>query len=559
MNFLKVILLTVLFSLTFHSCSEDTSDDPENQEQIPFAGEVYSSEFVYIQTEVATADNYDATLNGTPIKVVDPGNELGDLMFFVDPAMVTIGGNDNILEIPALDLKLRYEVRETVLESSVAETLEPYFMAINSAEFDTSTAAGQNAQRFREGLLQMYQSLSQEEKRSIALFHQANSSLFNTAYSDLRSGRMPNENFDACLAATFLTGVFGGGAYLLANPATLVLSAISAGIAIVALIEAKEYCTAWVQGEIKHAFLKLDGIISDRSLEPSRMPDGIQFTSAEPKALSAVNVMRSLQSSDADDTNADISRFFSFVPRLNDYIVNTLNDIIIWYNDQVPFFAEVDPFQAPVDIPENGTEEPIPLEIASSFLFGFSVADSDVAIDYTMDQDGEIIFTMTIDENASEQEIETTLNYTYSDQFNDGVTGSFPITVTAQPLVGLWDMVLFHNGVPVGEYYDIYESDCPNILYGRETMSGNFTFNADNTFSYSWTTIQIVYNIQYDSDCEIVGDSENVTYNDVETGTGTYSFNGNNYILDYDEGGTETVQFLEQDRIKIFEEEYVRQ
>ena len=80
----------------------------------------------------------------------------------------------------------------------------------------------------------------------------------------------------------------------------------------------------------------------------------------------------------------------------------------------------------------------------------------------------------------------------------------------------------------------------------------------DGTFSYSWTTSQIAYNIQYNEECDIVGDSDNVTRTNTETGTGTYSFNNTNYILDYDNGGKETIQILGPDSIKIYQEEYTR-
>ncbi|PVW13171.1 hypothetical protein [Marixanthomonas spongiae] len=558
MKYIKFIMVSV-FVLVMTSCAtEDNSDDPENQEEINFGGEVSTAQFVYIYDKEFSENSYEATFNGEPITVVNSQKEEEDLlMFYVDPVLANANSENNVLRIPALDIKLRYKVVQSVLNASVEETMAPFFEVIDNAEIDTTTTVGENSQKFIDGFNQYYNSLSPVEKEDIAIFVQMNEDMFSLAYSR-QQGLEPFQNFSKCRQAKFQTGVFGAGAALLANPGTMPLSIVSAALAVVSFTKAVKYCTFFMEDTIKHAFLSFENMVSSRTEGTGGKLATLEFVSGVSTSLNAVHGLRSLQASDASDTNEYISDFFSYVTKINDFIVTTLNNVIAWYNSQVSFFLQVEPYNTPVPIPENGTQEEAALEQYRYEMFDFSVADNNVSIVQQHFNNGTVSFKLKIAEGAAQQEITTTLNYTYTDLYNDEVTGSFPIVVK-NPLKGFWDMVIFYNEIPVGEYQNLYAAGCPNIIDGKETMFGNFTFYEDNTFSYSWTTIQIAYNILYNEDCEITGDNENTTREHVEEGTGTYHYNGTNYILDYDEGGTETVHILGPDRIKIYQEEYVRQ
>ena len=120
-------------------------------------------------------------------------------------------------------------------------------------------------------------------------------------------------------------------------------------------------------------------------------------------------------------------------------------------------------------------------------------------------------------------------------------------------------MVSFDNGVPVGNSVSTYSATCPNILAYQEFESGSFTFT-ETGFSYIWSNVIVMPQINYNPEtCEIYGDNPDTTNNDSESGSGTYQFNGTSYILTY--SGSEeqnTVQFITEDRIKIYDQEFTR-
>ena len=80
---------------------------------------------------------------------------------------------------------------------------------------------------------------------------------------------------------------------------------------------------------------------------------------------------------------------------------------------------------------------------------------------------GVLFATIEIGLNDSEIEISPAFNTKEISEEN---------LVVKHSLEGVWDMVIFYDEVPVGEYFNIYSSNCTNILEAKETMYGNFTF-----------------------------------------------------------------------------------
>lgn len=130
-------------------------------------------------------------------------------------------------------------------------------------------------------------------------------------------------------------------------------------------------------------------------------------------------------------------------------------------------------------------------------------------------------------------------------------------------ILGVWEMDIFNNDVPVGQYINEYSTQCPDIVVGKTSMSGSFEFPEgvyEGPFNFTITDYYIDTQVTFNADCEITEDLPDTETETTETGNGSISYDGENFILYYyDTGNTETITLLGQDRIKIAQEEYVRQ
>src|SRR5690554_839862 len=173
----------------------------------------------------------------------------------------------------------------------------------------------------------------------MAEFYQANMELFNIIGEE--GGRSTNFlGLSKCQQAKFLTATLGGAAGILANPATMGLSVLAGAGAVVAFMDAVEYCTNFMSQKLKQVFLKFDNMLSSRPGKDNSAYAKEQFTKnlqgqsnqilsrkttltfehGEPQSFDAANGMRSLQASDASDANSIIAEFFSLIESLNNFV-----------------------------------------------------------------------------------------------------------------------------------------------------------------------------------------------------------------------------------------------
>src|SRR5690554_160695 len=213
----KVVLLILLASACFNSCSKD-DDKPSDDEAID-GGTIYTSELVRIAAEGLSQDLYDATFNGVSVQLVN--NDQDELLFFVQSDLAKLNEN-NVLEIASLEMKINYTVVKTNLPTTPEETLAPLISNLNNIDTN-GFAQGTKVQQFIDSFNNYYASLSAQEKTDMAEFYQANMELFNIIGEE--GGRSTNFlGLSKCQQAKFLTATLGGAAGILANPATMGLS-----------------------------------------------------------------------------------------------------------------------------------------------------------------------------------------------------------------------------------------------------------------------------------------------------------------------------------------------
>jgi len=422
MKYLKFILLSLLVCMSYNSCSsDDNNDQEEEQGEVMDGGTVYTSKLVLIETENLSGENYEAEFNGDPVTLANNGQ--GALVFFVLPELSKIG-QDNYLEIASLDMKIRYKVEQTALPGSAEETLAPFMDHLNNIDtggFDQ----GDKVAEFISGFNDYYASLTDAEKHNMAEFYQANKELLDGTL------QKPNEteNFlglSDCQQSQWLTATLGSAAAILgSNPATMGLSVLSGAGAVVAFKSAVESCSGFMNEKLRHAFAKFNDLFSDKQEEDL---DYLSFNSGEQQSFAMKNGMRGIQESDASDGNEYLTSFFSFVSEINDLILNKLNLLIDWWNEHLPSFFQIEPFDTPIDVPTTAQPEEQVITQETFGKYSFSVADSNVSISSINLSGGNINITLNITD-PSQTEISTTLNYTFQDDINNH-QGSFPVVVS---------------------------------------------------------------------------------------------------------------------------------
>src|SRR5690554_5640972 len=448
----KSVFLILLVVASFNSCSSD--DERQTNENDIEGGTVYTSQLVTISPEGFLENIYDATFNDAPVQLAN--NDSGGLVFFVQPDLALVGER-NVLEIPALEMTINYTVKETVLPGRPEETLAPFITRLNDVDtggFDQ----GEKVRGFLDSFNNYYASISASEKMAMAEYYHANPDLFG---SFLFEGRTTDFlGLDKCQKAKFLTATLGGAAVILGNPATMGLSILSGAGAVVAFMDAVEYCTDFMSQKLKQVFLKFDDMLSSRpfqelgaksqiqvsNVQPKQMGGSLEFVHGTAKNFHAGNGMRSLQVSDASDSNSIVAEFFSLVESLNNFVLETLNGAIAMYNNEVSSFFEIDLFEIPINIPANGEVETLALDQETFGAFNFSVGSAEVELGSINFANGEVNLTLNMaDPNAGE--VSTTLDYIFKDDFNER-QGSFPIVVSSEEDVqfvyeGVWIMSIY--------------------------------------------------------------------------------------------------------------------
>ncbi len=421
------ILFYLIISVALAACSSDDDKTSDEQSETLNGGIINTYEVVLLEHDGITEETYQGTFNGNAIEIgSDTENHL---VFLVLPEMVS-ASDDNLLEVPSLGLKVNYQVQETVLQETAEETLEPFMESLNSTDTD-SFDQGDKVEDFINSFNLYYASLSDSEKDVMAKYYFANSSLFDAVFAT--AGRT-NENLlglSQCQSAKLKMAVLGVMAAGLANPGTMPLSILSAAGAVVSFKNAVHYCTDFMSQKIKQSFLMFNDVVSSRQDFAERTNNSmLTFNSDELQSFSAINGMRGIQASDASDVNQEIENFFTYVNDINDFIINKLNIVITVYNDFAPSYFAIEPFEQAITVPQNSDAEEQELTQEVFNNFSFSTGNNDVQISNISFNDGNIDIVLAMTDPQME-EVATTLNYTYSDNYNNR-EGSFEIIVSQE-------------------------------------------------------------------------------------------------------------------------------
>ena len=524
---MKPYLAILLIFVTLQGCSSDESSIPDetpNNEVID-GGIINTYELVTIDIENITQDEYQATLgtvNTTVIKV----NETK--VAFQVPNTSNLGVQ--ILSIPNLNgLQIQYDVRETDLSQSQGEVintfqenLDQYIISIEGTpEYDYVDS-------YRQRVAEILGSLTIDETIALAKFYKANEPLFNSTFA-IYTNRTALTDSNLQLLSKFSASalVFGLATAYVVIPPYEVTDILAAGLAIVSWSKAKDFYRRFAQRNLKIVSVVIDEILSFKGINNT-----ITIQANETSTLPLASRQRPLSNEDSSDPNENITKFFDSNSTFND-VINSLNSAITYLNDNF-FFSDLDVLQNTT----LNTNVPIESTNSNELFFNnlnFSIESDNVEINQLSYNDGSIDLNVSfINPEEVENQLETTLTFTYSDDFNS-TTGSFPITIQNElSILGDWT---------------ITGSDFCEVSDGStftDSGSGIITFNDDgtvimdddsngnyltNSYTFENNTIMITtsYRDYFDPECDgvnyqTVNNSFNLTLeNDMTSFSGTTS------------------------------------
>lgn len=465
-------LLCILTIITlFNSCSKD---DPiiEPEESFIEGGTIKILSLVKITNDNVIQEQYSGKIGN--IDVLFYKTDEKELTFTV-PNSSEIG--ENILEIPNLNnLKIKYDIIDTELQGTPEENISSYFTNVDNYLLTANNS--NNIKNYFENLNNYFQNASEDEKIMMAKFYKANQNQFdailNRDFLNKSSGKSSVDAGDIKILLKYVSAVLAcgvGTAVAILNPEP-VTKAIAAGIAIVAFDVAEDLKRDFANRNILKLNVIIDGINSDLASKSSKKSELTLYNEIE-KSFALQSKSRALINSDTDSNNSNISKFFSNQNIYNSAI-EKINSAISFVNDKL-FFSNI----SLLEISSLEDSKPELTESASDLFFNnatFSIESNNLNIENIGFDNGKLnVKVKIIDESIVNEFVETKLNYSYKDDFNE-IGGSFPLKIIIDPCL--------NSTAP--EISNISQLNCPGDDNGYSIpLSFSFDFQSSSQFNPS--------------------------------------------------------------------------
>lgn len=554
-------LAFLVFSLVLIlSCSKDDTDETLVDQN---GGQISRFQIVIIDFgETSLSDNtYSGTFNNQPITL----NNVEDnkLAFYVNET-IPLGTTE--LNIPALsNTKIIYEVVEAVLTQTPAATLQP--LLDYQVQYGTTLTNDPEDAPFLQNhnsLTAYLASLTGDDAIKAAKFYQANKTIFDAVYNtnfDAIQGKNPNqpqEDFDFQLyrsliqrhKAVVIVTVIAG--FLAATPPyELIETGITTAVALVGIRKSRDYHNQIITDVFRVIQIKLNDVLGDNARVSNMKLAPLSLSDNQLATLPFKVNAKNFNSTDNAIQKEFVQKYFTSKNSLNNFI-NKLNSVITWVNNNNSFFTLST--IATINVPTTTSLNSFDANTQLMQRFSFSVNHPNLSLETaTLSSTGQLNLKVKFIGNPTTIPINSTLNYTYNDDFSS-FSGSFPIKVdNTISLVGTWVLESFSDGIPVGQYETQYSEQCPAISFQ------NFRFNSEtivftsNAYSQNSSTQIVFFNktINY-TNCTVTSDSPDTqqSYNDATNGT--YIINGANIELADSSGNVDVIPivFLTNNKFK---------
>ncbi len=482
------MIFLAVFILNGCSSGEDVQTDDTQQEtdisDADFGGTITETQIVTIENTAFTEDTYVGTIAGLTVELVKMEDSK---MSFMVPTDIDTG--EQLLTIAGLDhIKIGYEIVENILPGTPDEVLSGMFS--NIREFETTLDIGESSlytKDFLERFNQFYVNASAADKKTIALYYNANRDFINELLLPIQLRNDGVTSLNKFLRATAAFGIGVVAAYF-SVPGNPVLAIAGTVLAIVAWKKARNHYSAFADFKIKKLGFLIDGVSSEFS---NRMSDPLLLDPYNNEGITFDVKERKLDSEDYGSTNENLIGFFESFSNF-EIIVVRLNNAIEFINDNV-WFANVG-FITETSIPVDSPEEIVPAILINDNIT-FSFDDSNLKIVEVFPTVNGIYIHYEFIDNSWNGDfyVDTNLNFTYEDDFNS-FSGFFPVraikTLNRASFFEDFNQLSFDNGnitrvidFPVGGFY---ETDVTTIipLHSPTCTNGNGTgseYDCSNT------------------------------------------------------------------------------
>jgi len=343
-------------------------------------------------------------------------------------------------------------------------------------------------------------------------------------------------------------------------PYELIETGITTTVALAGIRKSRDYHNQIITDVFRVIQIKLNDVlgnnarVSNMKLAPLSLSDNQLATL--PFKVNAKN----FNSTDNAVQKEFVQKYFTSKNSLNNFI-NKLNSVITWVNNNNSFFTLST--IATINVPTTTSLNSFDANTQLMQRFSFSVNHPNLSLETaTLSSTGQLNLKVKFIGNPTTIPINSTLNYTYNDDFSS-FSGSFPIKVdNTISLVGTWVLESFSDGIPVGQYETQYSVQCPAISIQ------NFRFNSEtivftsNAYSQNSSTQIVFFNKTINfTNCTVTSDSPDTqqSYNDATNGT--YIINGANIELADSSGNVDVIPivFLTNNKFKAGGSVYNRQ
>ena len=488
MKTIKTLFLLIALSLLSCSKEDDSSSPNEN------GGTIYRYQIVTIDmpNEEINQNEYNATLGNLPVVVIKKDDH--QLVFGV-PEEIAIGNAE--LVIPGLNnKKVKYSIVEPQLELTPDETIEDLF-TLGTTYFNgilQPNTIDNEAQSVFEQFQSYYENLSPTEKETVALYYQVNKQVIDNVLlfnGDTISGRFTSGDVVVitkfCLAAA---ATVGGG--IAVRYGDISLKLLGVVIAKIGHSKAIDYHDELQARGIKVVYLSANGILGENNR--SAQSNEVTLVNNIETTMSFQLIEQPLTQNDSNNSNKDISRFFSGQSLYNNFIQN-VNSAIQWINNFSIFSIPT------IGLATLSSNPPVinsDVTTAAMQDISFTVNHPNLElVTASLQSDGQLKLKVKFIGNPATTPILSTLNYIYDDGLSS-FSGSFPIHVQEEVnlLIGNWILIGVSRGTDTS-YTPVGQSSEPfnGIGYGFSqqyyiAMPGNATFTPTSfTINTSLSTV----------------------------------------------------------------------
>jgi hypothetical protein len=515
----KTLHFLLLFcTLVFVSgCSNDEEENAINEN----GGQISRFQIVTIDFggQQLARDTYEGVFNNRPINLAKV--EESKLIFYVTES--TPLGRVELL-IPELnDAQITYEVVDAILTQTPDATLLPlenfqeqYGNSLTNDPEDAPFLQNHNS------LTSYLANLSDEDRIKAAKFYKTNKSIFDAVYNtnydavqgrgldsqtlseiDFQRYRALINKHKLAVAVTVIAGVLA-----VMPPYELVETGLAAGVAIAGIKKSQDFHMEIVNDVFRVVGVELNNELGTNNRLTNRANSALSFVSNQLVTIPFTVGGRTINNADSNVQKVFMQTYFSAVNRLNGFI-NDLNGAIDWMNNNLPLtnLSHVNT----VNVPNVSSEGSFDANAQLMQNFTFSVNHPNLSLETaTLQTNGQLNLKINIIGTPSSIPINSTLNYTYNDDFNN-FSGQFDIQVTDEntfSLVGTWVVV----GKGAGTY-DSATGTFSQYITSESSQgtcsSGTFyTYERDFTTNYSFSNIVITEN--------------SLSYNQSETTSGQF-------------------------------------